>query len=45
MKALERLVKRRVRRRDGSKITDREAQGLAKLAELNRDLWTWGEGR
>lgn len=45
MRALVRLMKRRIRHRDGSKITDREAQGLAKLAELNRDLWTWGEGR
>lgn len=28
-------MKRRIRRRDGSRITDREARGLARLAELN----------
>lgn len=38
MKALERLMKRRIRRRDGSKITAREARGLARLAVLAHEM-------
>lgn len=37
-KGLERLVKRRIRHHDGSRITDKEARGLARLAELNHEM-------
>lgn len=35
--SLERLMKRRIRHRDGSKISTKEASGLAKLAVLMHD--------
>ena len=37
-KRLEPLIKDRIRHRDGSKISDREARGLARLAELNHEM-------